>query len=90
MSGRSSGSTTTSRSGSPSGRAAPTRRSWRDYARRTGLPLRSLPNYRGTAVGWQNQLIPDGSAFVVELRAGRAPAKRHADAVLALARRYAR
>jgi murein peptide amidase A len=61
-----------------------------DYARRTGLPLRSLPNYRGTAVGWQNQLIPNGSAFVVELRAGRAPAKKHADAVLALARRYAR
>jgi len=62
----------------------------RDYARRTGLPLRSLPNYRGTAVGWQNRLIPAGSAFVVELRAGRAPAKTHADAVLALARRYAR
>ena len=61
-----------------------------DYARRTGLPLRSLPNYRGTAVGWQNRLIPAGSAFVVELHAGPAPAERHADAVLALARRYAR
>ena len=47
-----------------------------DYARRTGLPLRSLPNYRGTAVGWQNRLIRDGSAFVVELHAGPAPAKR--------------
>ena len=61
-----------------------------EYARRTGLPLRSLPNYRGTAVGWQNRLIPAGSAFVVELHAGPAPAERHADAVLALARRYAR
>jgi protein MpaA len=61
-----------------------------DYARRTGLPLRSLPNYRGTAVGWQNRLIPDGSAFVVELHAGPAPAQRHADAVLAVARRYTR
>jgi murein peptide amidase A len=59
-----------------------------DYARRTGLPLRSLPNYRGTAVGWQNRLIPDGSAFVVELHAGPAPVERHADAVLALSRRY--
>jgi protein MpaA len=59
-----------------------------DYARRTGLPLRSLPDYRGTAVGWENHTVPGGSAFVVELRAGRAPAARHAAAVLALARRY--
>ena len=28
---------------------------------------RSLPAYRGTAIGWQNHLIRDGSAFVVEL-----------------------
>jgi protein MpaA len=62
----------------------------REYARRTRLPLRSLPRYRGTAVGWQNHLIRDGSAFVVELRAGPAPAKRHADAVLALARGFRR
>jgi protein MpaA len=60
----------------------------REYARRTGLPLRSLPAYRGTAVGWENHLLGDGSAFVVELRAGRANAKLHADTVLALARRY--
>jgi protein MpaA len=62
----------------------------REYARRTGLPLRSLPAYRGTAIGWQNHLLRDGSAFVVELKAGPAPVKRHVDAVLALARRYAR
>jgi protein MpaA len=62
----------------------------REYARRTKLPLRSLPAYRGTAIGWQNHLIRDGSAFVVELQAGPAPVQRHVDAVLALARRYAR
>jgi protein MpaA len=61
----------------------------REYARRTKLPLRSLPDYRGTAIGWTNHLLRDGSAFVVELRAGAAPARTHADAVLALARRVA-
>jgi protein MpaA len=60
----------------------------REYARRTGLPLRSLPDYRGTAVGWENHSIPGGSAFVVELRSGPADAGRNARAVLALARRY--
>jgi protein MpaA len=59
----------------------------RDYSRRTGLPLKWLPNYRGTAIGWQNHLIRDGTAFVVELKAGRAPVQRHVDAVVALARR---
>ena len=62
----------------------------REYARRSGLPLRSLPDYRGTAIGWQNHLLRDGSAFVVELKAGPAPVQRHVDAVLALARRYLR
>jgi protein MpaA len=62
----------------------------RDYARRTGLPLRWLPNYHGTAIGWQNALVKDGTAFVVELKAGPAPVKRHVDAVLAAARSYTR
>lgn len=62
----------------------------RDYARRTGLPLRSLPNYHGTAIGWQNHLIKDGTAFVVELEAGPAPVERHVDAVVAAARSYVR
>jgi murein peptide amidase A len=62
----------------------------REYARRSGLPLRSLPDYRGTAIGWQNHLLRDGSAFVVELKAAPAPVQRHVDAVLALARRYLR
>jgi murein peptide amidase A len=62
----------------------------REYARRTGLPLRSLPRYRGTAIGWQNHLIRDGSAFVVELHAGKAPVRKHVNAVLALARKASR
>jgi protein MpaA len=61
----------------------------RGYARRTGLPLRSLPDYRGTAVSWENHVVAGGSAFVVELAAGRADARRHARAVLAVARRTA-
>jgi len=61
----------------------------REYARRTGLPLRSLPNYHGTASSWQNQTVPDGTAFVVELHSGPAPVRKHADAVVALARRIA-
>jgi protein MpaA len=60
----------------------------RAYARRTGLPLRSLPNYHGTAVSWENRTVPGSTAFVVELRAGPADAALHAGAVLALARRY--
>jgi protein MpaA len=58
----------------------------RGYARRTGLPLRSLPLYHGTAIGWENRVVPEGSAFVVELAAGRADARRHARAVSALSR----
>jgi protein MpaA len=58
----------------------------RAYARRTRLPLRSLPNYRGTAVSWENRVVRGGSAFVVELPAGRPGARRHAAAVLAVAR----
>jgi protein MpaA len=59
----------------------------REYARRTGLPLRRLPDYHGTAVSWENHTIRGGTAFVVELRAGRADAARHAAAILALAQR---
>jgi protein MpaA len=58
----------------------------RAYARRTGLPLRRLPRLHGTAVAWENHEVRGGSAFVVELAAGRADAGRHSRAVLALAR----
>jgi protein MpaA len=36
-----------------------------------GLPLRRLPRYPGSAVGWENRVLPRGTAFVVELPAGR-------------------
>jgi N-acetylmuramoyl-L-alanine amidase len=61
----------------------------RDYAGRVGLPARTLPYYRGTASSWQNDALPGTSAFVVELPAGPlgpAAARRHADAVVAIAR----
>jgi N-acetylmuramoyl-L-alanine amidase len=60
----------------------------RDYARRVGLPARTLPHYRGTATSWQNHTFAGTSAFVVELPAGAltaASVRRHADAVLAVA-----
>jgi N-acetylmuramoyl-L-alanine amidase len=56
------------------------------YARRVGLPVRTLPNYRGTATSWSNATYPGTSAFVVELAAGSLTpslARRHASAVLA-------
>ena len=58
----------------------------RGYARRVGLPARTLPHYRGTASSWQNHRFRDDSAFVVELPAGELSARaarRHARAVLA-------
>ena len=61
----------------------------RGYARRVGLPARTLPNYRGTATSWQNHTFPGTSAFVVELPAGPLAARsaaRHAAAVLAAGR----
>ena len=60
----------------------------RDYARRVGLPARTLPAYHGTATSWQNHAFPATSAFVVELPAGplsAASARRHAGALLAIA-----
>ena len=61
----------------------------REYGRRTGLPPRWLPYYRGTAISWQNRRDPGTTAFVVELPAGPLSARgvrRHARAVLAVAR----
>jgi len=62
------------------------------YSRRSGLPRRRLPAYPGTAVSWQNSAHAGDTAFVVELPGGRLPAagvRRHAGAVLALARAVA-
>ena len=64
----------------------------RAYARRVGLPARTLPNYHGTATSWQNHTFPGTNPFVVELPAGAlspAAARRHARAVLAAGRRAA-
>jgi len=62
------------------------------YSARSGLPRRALPRYHGTAVSWQNHDFPGDTAFVVELPGGALPAaaaRRHARALLALARAVA-
>jgi N-acetylmuramoyl-L-alanine amidase len=59
------------------------------YSRRSGLPRKRLPAYHGTASSWQNSTFAGDTAFVVELPGGplaSASARRHAGAVLALAR----
>ena len=64
----------------------------RSYARRSGLPLRSLEFLPGVATGWQNATFPRDSAFVVELPGGpldAAGTRSHSRAVLALARAVA-
>ncbi len=61
----------------------------RRYARRVGLPLRDLGPLPGVATAWQNRVVPRTTAFVVELPAGRLPARaraRHAAAALAVLR----
>jgi murein peptide amidase A len=60
----------------------------RRYARLVGLPARALPR-PGSLSRWQNERVRSGPAFVVELGAGRASdatVRRHARAVLTLAR----
>ena len=60
----------------------------RAYARRTGLPVRSLGRIPGSLSRWQNARVRRGSSIVVELPAGRltaAQARRHARAALAAA-----
>ena len=59
------------------------------YARLTGLPYRRLVAPRGAATRWERAHFPRGAHFVVEFRAGRistATTRRHAAAVLALAK----
>lgn len=60
----------------------------RRYAQDTGLPLRSLPDYPGSGVGYEDHLLA-GSAFVVELPGGalsHVATRRHVRAILHLAR----
>ena len=62
------------------------------YARLTGLPYRRLVAPRGAATRWERKHFPRGSHFVVEFPAGSIPpatARRHAAAVVALARAWA-
>jgi len=61
----------------------------RRYARLTRLPYRRLAAPRGAATRWERRQFPRSPAFVVEFPAGRpsvAAVRRHAAAVLALAR----
>jgi murein peptide amidase A len=58
------------------------------FAILSGLPLRRLARYPGSATRWQDHRLTGATAFVVELPAGRLSAgqtKRIANAVLALA-----
>jgi hypothetical protein len=62
------------------------------YSRLSGLPRERLPAYHGTVSSWQNATFPRDTAFVVELPGGALPAagvRRHANAVLRLARAVA-
>lgn len=61
-------------------------------ARSLNLPLQRLPDYPGSAIGWDNHVVP-GSAFDVELPRGghlsRASVHLVATAIRSLARRFA-
>ena len=62
------------------------------FAILSGLPLRRLARYPGSASGWQDHRLAGTTAFVVELPPGRLvprEIKRIAGAVLALAKRGA-
>ena len=64
----------------------------RRFAGLVGLPVRELTRYPGSAVSWENSVLPGSTAFVVELPPGRLSAssvERYARAVLALAARPA-
>jgi murein peptide amidase A len=58
------------------------------YGRLVGLPVRPSPRLPGTAIRWENATVGGGTAWVVELPAGRLSrrsAARHARAVRAIA-----
>jgi hypothetical protein len=62
----------------------------RRYARLVDLPSYATTRFPGSATTWQNVTFPGSTAFVVELPYGaqipRGTARRHAQAVLSLAR----
>jgi protein MpaA len=60
----------------------------RRFAALSGLPLRQLTRYPGSATTWQDHAYPNATAFVAELPAGRlarAAVSHYAGAVLRLA-----
>jgi len=60
----------------------------RRFAAVSGLPLRRLPRYRGSAATWENHRLPATTAFVVELPAGppsRVQLRRYVRAVRTVA-----
>jgi murein peptide amidase A len=70
-------------------KAGRVRRFERLFAASSGLPLRSLGRFGGSAVTWENASFPNTSSFAVELPAGTptaAQTARYARAVLAVAR----
>src|SRR5204863_4653265 len=61
----------------------------RRFALLSGLPLRRLTRYPGSAAGWQNHRLPGTTSFIVELPGGTlSPTRvsRYAAAVRALSR----
>lgn len=65
------------------------RRIERVFARVSGLPYHPMPQMAGSAVSWQNNTLPDTTAFAAELPAGQpdpAAVARYVRAVLAAAR----
>jgi protein MpaA len=61
----------------------------RRFARLSGLPLKQLPAFHGTATSWERKVVPGSVAFVVELPAGRPSARkvaRYASVVLEVSR----
>jgi protein MpaA len=65
----------------------------RRYARLVGLPYKRFARPPGSITSWQNRTFPRDTAFVVELPAGAltaGAARRHARAVLTVARETAR
>src|SRR5207244_9183136 len=48
----------------------------RRFARLSGLPLRRLIRYPGSAAGWQNHRLPGTTSFIVELPRGPLGARR--------------
>ena len=63
----------------------------RRYAELAGLPLGSLPRPPGSATSWQNRVLPQSTAFVVEFPAvvGAGSIERASRAVRALASEWA-